>query len=155
MVAYTKNCPSCGSEQTYGRKDHYKSAVKGAWLCKSCSNSNNNFAGKHNDIPNTWFNMKMKSGLSRGHQWDLTIEFLWNMYLEQNKKCSLSGFPIGWADKGLTATASIDRIDSSEGYLIGNVQLVHKDVNFMKQQFNQEYFIEVCRAIASEDKTKW
>lgn len=153
MVAYVKDCPSCGAEQSYGRKDHYQSAVRGEWLCKSCSNHKNNFAGKYNDIPLTWFNMKMKSGLSRGYQWDLTIEYIWDMYIEQNKKCFLSGLPIGWAEKGLTATASIDRIDNSEGYVMGNIQLVHKDVNFMKQQFSQEYFIEVCKAVA--DKVKW
>lgn len=75
------------------------------------------------------------------------------MYLKQNNKCALSGMSIGWSKTGLTATASIDRIDSSEGYLMENVQLVHKDVNFMKQQFDQTYFIEMCKAIA--DKVKW
>lgn len=153
MVAYKKNCPSCNSEQTYKRKDHYKSAVNGQWLCKSCSSRNNNYAGKYEDIPLTWFNMKMKSGISRGYQWDITIEFLWNMYMEQGGKCALSGLPIGWAEKGLTATASIDRVDSSEGYLMGNVQLVHKDINFMKQQFSQERFVELCKLVA--DKVKW
>lgn len=152
-MRYTKNCPDCGAEQSYGRKDHYKQAVKGNWKCKKCSNSTNNFAGKYNDIPVTWFNIKMKSGLSRGYQWELTIEFLWELYLKQDGKCALSGLPIGWSEIGLTATASIDRVDSSEGYLVENVQLVHKDVNFMKQQYSQEYFIEVCKAVA--DRVKW
>lgn len=152
MVVYAKNCPNCGAEQTYKRKDHYKSAITGQWLCNACANHNNNFAGRHNDIPITWFNMKMKSGKSRGYQWDLTIEFVWEMYISQKGKCALSGVSIGWAKKGLTATASIDRIDSSEGYLIENVQLVHKDVNFMKQQFSQEYFIEICKAVANKEK---
>ena len=150
-MRYIKKCPDCNSEQSYGRKDHYKQAVKGNWKCKKCSNKINSFAGRHNDISITWFNVKMKSGLSRGYQWDLTIEFLWELYIKQDKKCALSGLPIGWAETGLTATASIDRIDSSEGYVVENVQLVHKDVNFMKQQFNQEYFIEVCKAVS----TKW
>ena len=150
---YTKNCPLCNCEQSYGRKDHYKQAVAGNWNCKGCSSSINNFAGKYNDIPITWFNIKRKSGINRGYQWDLTIEFLWDMYVKQDGKCALSGMPIGWAKTGLTATASIDRIDNSEGYLMENVQLVHKDVNFMKQQFDQTYFIQVCKAIA--DKVKW
>lgn len=152
-MRYTKNCPDCNSEQSYGRKDHYKQAIAGNWKCKSCSSSINNFAGKHNDIPLTWFNIKRKSGISRGYQWELTIEFVWEMYIKQDKKCSLSGLPIGWSETGLTATTSIDRIDSSEGYLLENVQLVHKDINFMKQQFSQDYFIEVCKAVA--DKVKW
>jgi hypothetical protein len=151
--AYTKNCPNCGSLQSYGRKGHLEDAIRGNWKCKSCSNHSNNFKGKYNSIPYTWFSMKKKSGISRGYQWDLSIEDIWNMYQEQEGVCALSGIPIGWSDKGLTATASIDRIDSSEGYIIENIQLVHKDVNFMKQQFDQEYFINLCKAVA--DKVKW
>ena len=97
--------------------------------------------------------MKKKGGISRGYDWDLTIEDIWQLYERQDGVCALSGLPIGWAIKGLTATASIDRIDSSEGYILENVQLVHKDINFMKQQFDQEYFINLCKAVI--DKEKW
>lgn len=156
MVAktkYTKNCSTCGSIQTYGRKDHYNSAVKGDWKCKPCgSKAGNNFKGKHGAIPITWFSMKQKGGLSRGYEWTLTIEDVWKLYEDQEGVCALSGVPIKWADKGLTATVSIDRIDSTEGYILENVQLVHKDVNFMKQQFDQEYFINMCKAIADNFK---
>lgn len=150
---YTKNCPVCNAEQSYGRLDHYKSAVRGDWKCRSCSNKDNNKKQYHHAIPSTWFSMKQKGGTSRGYQWDLTIEDIWTMYEEQEGVCALSGVPIGWSEKGLTATASIDRIDSSEGYIKGNVQLVHKDINFMKQQYDQEYFINMCKAVA--DKVKW
>jgi hypothetical protein len=150
---YTKTCPNCNSLQSYGRKGHLEDAIKGNWKCRSCSNHDNNFKGKYHSIPYTWFSIKQKGGLSRGYAWDLTIEYIWNMYEEQEGVCSLSGIPIGWAEKGLTATASIDRVDNSEGYIVGNVQLVHKDVNFMKQQFDQEYFISVCQQIAN--KVKW
>ena len=152
-TTYTKNCPDCGAEQSYSRKDHLRSAIRGNWKCKSCSNHDNNFKGKHNAIPLTWFNMKMKGGIARGYQWNLTIEDVWDLYTKQEGVCALSGLPIGWSEKGLTATASIDRIDSSEGYLLENVQLVHKDINFMKQQFDQDYFINLCKAVA--DKVKW
>lgn len=150
---YTKNCPQCGSLQSYGRKGHLEDAIRGDWKCRSCSNYANNFKGKYQSIPYTWFSMKQKGGTSRGYQWDLTIEDIWTMYEEQEGVCALSGIPIGWSEKGLTATASIDRIDSSEGYIKGNVQLVHKDINFMKQQYDQEYFISMCKAVA--DKVKW
>jgi hypothetical protein len=147
---YIKNCPDCGAMQEYGRKDHLKSAIRGNWKCKSCSSHDNNFKGKYHAIPYTWFSIKAKGGMSRGYQWELTIENIWDMYEKQNAVCALSGIPIGWSDKGLTATASIDRIDSSEGYILENVQLVHKDINFMKQQFDQNYFIEVCKAVADK-----
>jgi hypothetical protein len=147
---YTKNCPSCGAEQSYGRKDHYRSAVKNAWRCKSCSSSDNNFAGKVGPMPVTWLNTKMRGGIGRGYQWDLTPEYVISMYEEQEGLCALTGWPIGWADRGLTATVSIDRIDSQEGYIQGNVQLLHKDVNRAKQQYSQEYFVSMCKAVAEK-----
>lgn len=150
---YTKNCPICNSEQSYGRLDHYKSAVRGNWSCRSCSNKNNNKKEYYKAIPTTWFATKQRGGISRGYQWTLTIEDIWNLYEEQEGVCALSGVPIGWSEKGLTATASIDRIDSSEGYILENVQLVHKDINFMKQQFDQEYFINMCKAVADKNNS--
>jgi hypothetical protein len=150
---YVKNCSGCGKEQRYGRLDHFNSAVKGDWKCKSCSNSSNNFKGKVGPMPVTWFEMKKKGGEHRGYQWDLTPEFVVELYEKQEGVCALTGWPIGWPEKGLTSTVSIDRIDSSEGYLKENVQLLHKDVNMAKQQYSQSYFVEMCKAVA--DKEKW
>ena len=149
---YIKHCSSCGAEQSYGRIDHYRAAIKGDWKCKSCSNHSNNFKGRLGPMPYTWFEMKKKGGLSRGLFWDLEPEDIVQMYNEQQGVCALTGWPIGWAEKGLTATVSIDRIDSSEGYVKGNVQLLHKDVNMAKQQYSQEYFIKMCKAIANKEK---
>jgi len=104
-------------------------------------------------MPVTWFNTKMRGGMGRGYQWDITPEYIISMYEQQGGLCALTGWPIGWSEKGLTATVSIDRIDSEEGYIQGNVQLLHKDVNMAKQQYSQDYFIAMCRAVA--DKAKW
>lgn len=150
---YTKNCSGCGKEQSYGRLDHYKAAVRGDWKCKSCSNSSNNFKGKIGPMPVTWFEVKRKGGLHRGLEWELEPADILDLYEKQEGVCALTGWPIGWSEKGLTATVSIDRIDSSEGYLKGNVQLLHKDVNMAKQQYSQDYFIAMCQAVA--DKVKW
>jgi hypothetical protein len=95
--------------------------------------------------------MKMKGGISRGFVWDLTIQDVWEMYLMQEGKCALSGMSISWSEQGLTATVSIDRIDNSEGYLKGNVQLLHKDINMMKHALDQEYFVEMCKKVASHE----
>ena len=48
---------------------------------------------------------------------------------------------------------SLDRVDSSKGYIEGNVQWVHKMVNMSKQQYTQEEFIEMCTAVVN--KVKW
>lgn len=78
-------------------------------------------------------------------EFDVAIDYLWDLFQEQKGKCALSAVDLVLPKHQLIdCTASLDRIDSSIGYVEGNVQWVHKDVNFMKQQFEQHYFIEMC-----------
>jgi hypothetical protein len=51
------------------------------------------------------------------------------------------------------SNASLDRIDSSIGYVKGNVQWVTKNVNVAKQSMSQEKFISVCQQVASKFKS--
>lgn len=54
--------------------------------------------------------------------------------------------------KRTTFNASLDRIDSSLGYIIGNVQWVYKGVNFMKGEMSHDYFIEMCKMITENQR---
>lgn len=75
---------------------------------------------------------------------ELTIEDVAYQLDETHKgKCNLSGLPISIYDK----TASLDRIDSSKGYIRGNVQWLHKDVNMMKRHYHEDYFGKLCTRI--------
>lgn len=51
-------------------------------------------------------------------------------------------------------TASLDRIDSSRGYEIDNIQWVHKDVNKMKMGLSQNEFIDICKIISKNNRGK-
>ena len=44
-------------------------------------------------------------------------------------------------------TQSLDRIDSTKGYTIDNVQWVHKYINLMKHQLTQQQFIDFCKKV--------
>jgi hypothetical protein len=78
--------------------------------------------------------------------------YLADLLIEQDFKCALTGWDIE-AMKVQVNTASLDRIDSSKGYIEENVQWVHKMVNMSKQSYSQEEFIEMCKAVSS--KIKW
>ena len=69
--------------------------------------------------------------------------------MAQRFRCSLSGLPIRLPtdtyDKA--STASLDRIDSSKGYIPGNVQWVHKKINMMKNRLPDSEFIALCAAV--------
>ena len=152
---WVKPCPECGKETSYLRKNYAQYSFDLGKVCKSCSNKKtpNCHRGFHHLIRLSWFNKTKISAETRGLDFEITLDDVWNLYTKQKGLCRLSGLPIGWAEVGPNHTASVDRIDSSIGYTPDNCQLLHKDVNMMKQAFNQQYFLDLCRAVAN--KTKW
>jgi hypothetical protein len=86
----------------------------------------------------------------RNKEMSITIEDAWNLYLKQGRMCALSRRLITMkVGKTRIGTASLDRIDSTAGYTLDNVQWLHKDVNKMKMEFSVEYFIKLCEDITS------
>lgn len=88
--------------------------------------------------------------------WDenITLEFLWNLLEQQDFKCALTKLPIQLTEKRKSSnvdfslmTASLDRIDSTKNYTRDNIQWVHKNVHFMKNDFDQSEFINLCKLV--------
>jgi hypothetical protein len=79
----------------------------------------------------------------------ITIEDAWNLFLTQDRKCALTGLQI---QLGNERTASLDRIDSSLGYVYGNVQWVHKDINRMKNTLPQGKFVALCHLVSENSR---
>jgi hypothetical protein len=73
---------------------------------------------------------------------DLDAKFLWNLYIKQNKKCAITGIGID-----LDTDGSLDRIDSSKGYVKDNVWWTTKDINKMKLDFSLKEFIQLCEYV--------
>lgn len=102
-----------------------------------------------------WTNIVL-GAKQRNIEFDITIEYTWKLFEQQNRKCKLSNLDLSFVSSyemksGIKrGTASLDRIDSSKGYVEGNVQWVHKDVNKMKQSFTQERLIELCSRIFNQ-----
>ena len=151
-----KNCPSCGVEQSYLRKSYAILSFNNKKECKPCSNSrpeNSNHKGWIKDVLRYSFCRKYEVNAElRNIEWNLEYEYLADLLIDQDFKCSLTGWDIDALSVG-NNTASLDRIDSSVGYVKGNVQWVHKMVNMCKQQYSQEDFIEMCKSVAN--KVKW
>jgi len=94
-----------------------------------------------------WGNLK-RSAKARNIPFDTSIEEAWQIYENQNKCCALSGVPIEFGKSTEPSTASLDRIDSSIGYEESNVQWIFRDINRMKSDFDQDYFIRLCCLVA-------
>ena len=87
-------------------------------------------------------------------EFTITIDYAWELFIKQNRKCALTKMPLELfkvIHRKLQGSASLDRIDSSKGYIKGNVQWVHKDINWMKNNYNQPYFIKLCKKVAAEN----
>lgn len=129
-----------------------KNLIRGA--TKSCGCARKRRRGKYHAqwtgagelSGNAWYNIKRHSMARGGVPINISVGYAWRLFLSQKRRCALSGVTIYFGD-GLEKTASLDRINSSKGYVRGNVQWVHKDVNKMKNTFEQNYFIRMCFAI--------
>jgi len=157
-IRYTCECECGNTANVLGT--HLRQGNSKSCGCKQNKRGNDNplWGGVGELSADFWYGHIVRSaeGAKGRSKIALTIdkEYAWNLFLEQGRKCKLSGielkFPTYGKDKAWTA--SLDRIDSSEGYIDGNVQWVHKDVNMMKRTYTQEHFVTVCKRIAEVDE---
>lgn len=149
---WCKPCAECGEMQDYLRRNYAIQSFHLGKTCKKCSNrkTENCHRGFIGEVRTSHFN-KFKIGAeTRGLEFSITPEYVQELWEKEDRRCALSGLPIDWKGIRNEQTASLDRIDSSKGYVEGNVQIVHKHVNMMKQAYSNEYFIELCCAVAKK-----
>ena len=89
---------------------------------------------------------------SRNFELSITIEDVWDLYINQNKKCALTGWPVVYNKNPKETTASLDRIDSTKGYTKDNIQILHRLVNKLKLDCSQDLFLKMCKDIAKNHK---
>jgi hypothetical protein len=128
--------------------------------CKSCSSRLN----KSNIVNLKSGNIKAKEkaytkGGLTGHRYasirqgatrrkltfNVSLEYLWDLYVKQNMKCAISGIELTFKD------ASLDRINSNIGYENDNVQWVHKRINLMKGNLHHDDLVKWCAIIVANN----
>ncbi len=95
-----------------------------------------------------WRRLK-KSAVDRGRVFEITMPYAWQVFEAQDKKCALSGIPLFLTAEGAGKghTASIDRIDPTQDYVVGNIRWIHKVINRMRWTYTDEEFLKYCRLI--------
>ena len=147
---YLVKCKNCGKEF------HKAKWTFGIYRCQCYKTVNGayNFQG-YKEISANYFKSYKANAKSRGLEFSVTKEDIWNQWIKQDKKCALSGISLKIErnyQKVKGTTASLDRIDSSKGYTVDNIQWVHKDLNRMKWNLSTDYFIELCKLVANHNK---
>ena len=133
-------CPECRKLKFRGNKNPkwggYGEIGARQWFCIETE------ANRHREIPIPF---------------EITIEYIWELFLAQDRKCVFTGETIsmwGKKDGKMEGTASLDRIDSLKGYVDGNVQWVHKQIQHVKRNWKDEDFIALCQKVAAYQTKK-
>lgn len=114
------------------------------------------------ELSGTYWYVVLRNAKARELEVTVTIEHAWELFVKQGGKCALTGLPLRM-DRHLhlsrrnkqskrTQTASLDRIDSSKGYIPGNIRWVHKRVNLMRLDMSDDELVRWCLRILRERK---
>lgn len=145
-LLYVCKCSLCGGERAFRvtslqeRKDGTRPIACG---CKP----NGNWRG-HGRVSGSYFYTLKENAKRRGIEVGVSLEEIAALFDAQGYRCAVTKIPISFED----GTASLDRIDSSKGYLVGNLWWVHKTINLMKNKLSLTEFKEWCRLVSSHSE---
>lgn len=93
-----------------------------------------------------YFNDICKNAAKRELEFSITKNYIIQILELQNQKCALSDFDIDLKN----GSASLDRINNNLGYIVGNVQWLHRNINLLKHTWSVEEFKKLCCAVAKK-----
>lgn len=149
ITKWYKKCSNntCETIIYYSRSDGLARAKYENTECRKCSNNKLGPLGYrwkgYNELSKTKFTAIQYGALERHHEFDITMQQMYDAFIEQQQICKLSGVGLPDINK-----ASLDRIDSTKGYTIDNIQWTNKYVNYMKRDMTDEEFWNWCIVIA-------
>lgn len=126
-----------GKTQSCGCSTNYESRI---------GERNYKFRG-YREIRGRYWAQVQHGAQTRGLEFSISLECIWDIFEQQNRRCALSGVLISFGPG--PQTASLDRIDPSLGYISGNVQWVHKKINIIKMDLSVSDFVEWCRLVST------
>ena len=130
-----KECIKNSNTLSYRRTDR----------CLNCKRASRIYTGL---IANYIYNEIKYQAHQRKIEFNLSKEYLENLFKNQNGKCKISGVDIHFpSNSKKRGNASLDRIDSNKPYIEGNVQWVHKTVNYMKRNMTDQELTDWCKVI--------
>lgn len=163
--AYYRVRCRCGYEKDIKINDLL---LKKSLSCNSCSrrvkhpnhpknrigNKSHNWKGTH-DIPLRQYTMVCERAKRTKKELNITIEDLQSQWTKQTGKCVYTGRALLFNSKAFKTQkatkdfhfASLDRIDSSKGYIVDNIQWVCQSVNIAKQRLSHSEFLRLISDI--------
>ena len=159
---YMCQCTNCGHEF---RQDGYSTRIgrQGCKHCRKKSTWNPLVAKEPYEIgllTRLWWAKRVIAVVSvrqkrnPSFEYTITMQDAWEKFLEQDGKCKYTKLKLEFPKNSTGGTASLDRIDSSKGYIKGNIQWVHCVINTMKSDLKEEDFKKYCKLITDNNEEK-
>lgn len=147
-----KPCVVCGKEfkPKSGINKFCSGRCKGKWKYITGSETTET---QYNKISGNWrryYNRLVSKG---DRKYMLTVEQILELHNKQKGLCGLTGVVMTCTLVKGTIThtnASIDRIDNSKGYLLGNIELVCVGVNKLRCGLTRSEYIDWCKKVADK-----
>ena len=157
-------CTKCNLHKIIRVDQFSKQLVK----CKNCIYNLRKEGIVLDKVPKWYFNSIKSLASQRNIEFSLSLNDLQDLWLKQDKKCALTGVNISFGLEYETlknnyqrltnshklTTASLDRVDSTKGYTLDNIQWVEKNINIFKNALNNDDFIGLCRIVTQYTSNK-
>jgi hypothetical protein len=100
---------------------------------------------------------RYRAEVQKGIHFHINIDHVMKLLVEQDGKCSYTGWEMEFTRGGdlhgcNPMGCTIDRIDSTKGYVKGNVHLVCWIVNKTKSDLTSEQFLTICESVFKNAK---
>lgn len=148
-----KICFKCKKSKSYDLffKHNQTSDGHHSWCKECCKEGNNKSRVKQNltieGRAKVFLQNAKKSAQKRNQEFSLVIEDIVKCWEDQLGICAYSGRKMLLA-AGNLETVSIERIDSTKGYIPENTILVCQAINRMKSDFLYEDFYNLCKDVS-------
>lgn len=167
-------CPNCGQEADKPTTEYNRNIKLGrnSFCSRSCAVIYGNIHRSHEyskseaniehlkSVSNnhrdeyTPFRYTLRNAKKRFQDFDLDLEYLKELWETQQGICPYTKIKLLLPEYKTTiedarVRASLDRIDSSKGYIKGNVQFISTSINYMKNDLSHEETIEFLKTITN------
>lgn len=146
IYVYECLCHLCNSKTEKAWCEIIKECPDRSCGCKKRGDRSYAWTG-FGELPGTVINSIKIDAKKRNMEFNVSAQYLWELFLKQDRKCVFSGVELNF--NKVDRTASLDRIDNSKGYIEGNVQWVYRNLNFMKHTKENEFVWDMCSKVSA------
>lgn len=135
----------CGNTKTC-RKSRLLDGRNTSCRCENGRGKYNRRFKGYEEISGQYWKSIINGAIQRNLVFEIpSIKSIWELFLKQDRKCALTGLDLEFLGEN---QPSLDRIDSSIGYIMTNIQWVDSRINQMKWQFPEKLFISLCKKVS-------